>query len=75
MSRPNSLMPMGTSRPTMPQGGAWRIAPPPTQRFLECSADDLKIGEVAELLKEYRRLVEDVRMIGGFMEEDVYHDG
>ena len=43
------------------------------QRFLECSADDLKIGEVAELLKEYRWLVKDVRMIGGFM-EDVYHD-
>jgi hypothetical protein len=68
VSRPNSLMP--------PQGGAWGIAPPPTRRFLECSADDLKIGEVVELLKEYRRLVEDVRMAGGFLEEeDVYHDG
>ena len=37
---------------------------------------DLKISKVAELLKEYRQLVEDVRMIGGFLEEeDVYHDG
>jgi hypothetical protein len=75
VSRPNSLMPMSMSRPTTPQGGAWRIAPLPTRRFLECSADDLKIGEVAELLKEYRRLVEDVRMVGEFLEEeDVYHD-
>ena len=52
------------SRPTTPQGEAWRIAPPSTRRFLECSDDDLKIGEVVELLKEYRRLVEDVRMAG-----------
>ena len=75
MSRPNSLMLMGTPRHTMPQGGAWRIAPLLTQRFLKCSVDDLKIGEVAELLKEYRQLVEDVRMIGVFLEEEVYHDG
>ena len=42
---------------------AWRIAPPSTRRFLECSADDLKIGMVVELL-EYRWMVEDVRMAG-----------
>ena len=61
-----------TSRSTMPQasGWAWRVEPPTTRRFLECSADDLKIGEVAELLREHRRLVEDVRMAGGFSEED-----
>ena len=63
-------MPVATSRPATPQGGAWRVAPPSTRRFLECSADELKIGEVAELLKEYRRLVEDVRMAGGFLEVD-----
>ena len=40
----------------MPQGGAWRIAPPPMQRFLKCSVDDLKIGEVA--------------MVGGGCEDD-----
>ena len=69
-------MPVATSRPTTPQGGAWRVAPPSTRRFLECSADDLKIGEVAESLRGCRRLVEDVRMAGGFLEEeDVYHDG
>ena len=50
--------------------------PPLTWRFLECSADDLKIGEVAELLRDYRQLVVDVRMAGGFLEEeDVYQDG
>ena len=78
-SRPSSLVSVATtSRPTTPQGsgGAWRVAPPPTRTFLECSADDLKIGEVAELLREYRQLVEDVRMAGGFLEEeDGYQDG
>ena len=76
--RPSSLVSVATtSMPTMPQGsgGAWRVLPPMTQGFLECSADDLKIGEVAELLREYRRLVEDVRMAGGFLEEeDMYWD-
>ena len=59
-------MPVATTlRPTTLQGsgGAWRVAPPPTRRFLECSADDLKIGEMAKLLRDHRRLVEDVRVM------------
>ena len=57
-----------SSRPATPQQGGLRI-PPPVQRFLECSHDELRIGEVADLLKEYRRLVEAVRVVGGFSTE------
>ncbi|KAK0205608.1 hypothetical protein DFS33DRAFT_1502657 [Desarmillaria ectypa] len=42
---------------------------PPNKRFLDCEVDDLKMSEVAELLKEYRRVVEGVRAIGGFEPE------
>ncbi|ORY65625.1 hypothetical protein BCR35DRAFT_308555 [Leucosporidium creatinivorum] len=28
----------------------------PVQRFMECEAEDLRLGEVAELLREYRKL-------------------
>lgn len=47
---------------------AIRISPP-NPRFLECAADDLKVGEVGELLREYRRLAEAVRAMGGFLDE------
>ncbi|KAK0460569.1 uncharacterized protein EV420DRAFT_1267738 [Desarmillaria tabescens] len=42
---------------------------PPNKRFLDCEVDDLKMSEIAELLKEYRRVVEGVRAIGGFEPE------
>ena len=45
-----------------------RIAPPNT-RFLECSEDELRLGEVRELLREYRRVVEGMRMMGGFADD------
>ncbi|KII87103.1 hypothetical protein PLICRDRAFT_42742 [Plicaturopsis crispa FD-325 SS-3] len=44
---------------------SFRLAPP-HQRFMECAEEDLKISEVGELLREYRKLVEGVRNIGGF---------
>lgn len=44
-----------------------RLAPP-NRRFLECSEDDLKVSEVRELLREYKRLAEGVRAMGGFEE-------
>ena len=56
----------GSSRAASPV--AIRISPPNT-RFLECSEDDLKVSEVPELLREYRRLVEAVRAMGGFHED------
>ncbi|KAF9266281.1 hypothetical protein L218DRAFT_956646 [Marasmius fiardii PR-910] len=47
-----------------------RLAPP-KKRFLECtSADDLRLKDIAELLTEYKRLVDGVRSIGGFAEEE-----
>ena len=44
-----------------------RIAPP-VQRFLECSEEDLRVSEVRDLLREYRRVVEGMRALGGFHE-------
>ncbi|KAG2136104.1 uncharacterized protein EDB93DRAFT_1254091 [Suillus bovinus] len=42
--------------------------PAPSKRFMECAEDDLRVSEVAELLREYRRLVEGVRALGAFDE-------
>ncbi|KAI0642379.1 hypothetical protein C8Q79DRAFT_917389 [Trametes meyenii] len=47
---------------------AIRISPPNT-RFLTCTEDDIKVSEVGELLREYKRLAEAVRAMGGFHEE------
>jgi hypothetical protein len=54
-----------SSRPTSPV--LPRIAAP-NQRFLEAAADDLRLSEVKELLREYRRVVEGLRAVGGFEE-------
>ena len=54
-----------SSRPTSPV--LTRIAPP-NQRFLEAAADDLRLSEVKELLREYKRVVEGIRAMGGFDE-------
>ncbi|KAA1468993.1 hypothetical protein DENSPDRAFT_795350 [Dentipellis sp. KUC8613] len=72
-SRRSSLLPAATgatrfdtpvsSRAHSPVQGR---LPPPSKRFMECTEDDLKVSEVAELLREYKRLVEGVRAIGGF---------
>ncbi|KAJ7057111.1 hypothetical protein C8F01DRAFT_1061395 [Mycena amicta] len=60
-----------SSRPSSPavHGGGLRLLPP-NQRFLDCSADDLRLAEVTELLKDYRRLVDGIRGVGGFVGED-----
>jgi hypothetical protein len=42
--------------------------PPPNQRFLEAAADDLRLSEVKELLREYKRVVDGLRAMGGFEE-------
>ncbi|KIY71262.1 hypothetical protein CYLTODRAFT_441359 [Cylindrobasidium torrendii FP15055 ss-10] len=41
---------------------------PPNKRFMECAPEDLRIAEIAELLKDYRRIVEGVKGIGAFKE-------
>jgi hypothetical protein len=35
---------------------------------LEAVADDLRLSEVKELLREYKRIVEGLRAVGGFDE-------
>lgn len=47
---------------------AIRISPP-NSRFLECTEDDIKVSEVGELLREYKRMVEAVRAMGGFHQD------
>lgn len=42
--------------------------PAPNKRFMECAEDDLKVSEVGELLREYRRLVQGVQAMGAFDE-------
>ncbi|EAU84140.2 hypothetical protein CC1G_08681 [Coprinopsis cinerea okayama7 len=44
-----------------------RLAPP-NPYFLTTPASELRLSEVGELLREYRRLVEGVRSVGGFVE-------
>ncbi|KAF7342115.1 VPS9 domain-containing protein [Mycena venus] len=60
-----------SSRPSSPAvlGSGLRLSPP-NPRFLDCAADDLRLAEVAELLREYRRLVEGVRAVGGFIGDE-----
>ncbi|KAJ7216388.1 hypothetical protein GGX14DRAFT_358898 [Mycena pura] len=60
-----------SSRPSSPaaQGAGLRLTPP-NLRFMDCTADDLRLAEITELLKEYRRLVEGIRAVGGFVGED-----
>ncbi|KAG6884291.1 hypothetical protein C0993_012436 [Termitomyces sp. T159_Od127] len=59
-----------SSRPQSPEPQArspLRLAPPIT-RFVECSAGELRLSEVDELLRDYRRLVEGIRAVKGFDE-------
>ncbi|EIN09471.1 hypothetical protein PUNSTDRAFT_67044 [Punctularia strigosozonata HHB-11173 SS5] len=60
---PNRFDAPTTSRPHSPSAGR---LPPPNAKFMQCSAEDLRLSEVSELLQEYKRLVESVRAIGGF---------
>ncbi|PCH44498.1 hypothetical protein WOLCODRAFT_105227 [Wolfiporia cocos MD-104 SS10] len=46
---------------------AIRISPP-NPRFLNCTEDEIRVSEVAELLREYKRLAEAIRAMGGFHE-------
>ncbi|KAF5332134.1 hypothetical protein D9611_008124 [Ephemerocybe angulata] len=44
-----------------------RLAPP-IQKFVDCNPGDLRLSEIGELLRDYRRLVEGVRAVDGFDE-------
>ncbi|CAE6426175.1 unnamed protein product [Rhizoctonia solani] len=72
-ARRTSLLVPGAPSTTDPQvpSPASSIAPrfqipPPNSRFLECSVDDLKLSEVAELLAEYKRIAAGMQAMGGF---------
>jgi len=64
-SRPSSPL-LVARMPSLSQSPNGNRLPVPNQRFMECNVEELKISEVAELLVEYRRLVEAVRNLGGF---------
>ncbi|KAF8877910.1 hypothetical protein BD779DRAFT_1556262 [Infundibulicybe gibba] len=57
-----------TPSSSRPESPALLQLAPPKQRFLECTVDDLRLSEVGELLREYRRLVEGIASVGGFKE-------
>ncbi|KAJ6614678.1 hypothetical protein B0H10DRAFT_2044325 [Mycena sp. CBHHK59/15] len=74
-SRRSSLLPTVTrfdtpvsSRPSSPAVTMGMRLAPPNPRFMDCAPDDLRLAEVAELLRDYRRLVEGIRAVGGFDE-------
>ncbi|THU89029.1 hypothetical protein K435DRAFT_969273 [Dendrothele bispora CBS 962.96] len=68
---PVSSRPQSPS-PSIPSLSTLRL-PPPNKRFLEASSvNDLRMGEMEELLKEYKRLAEAIRGAGGF---DVAREG
>ncbi|THH10746.1 hypothetical protein EW145_g1107 [Phellinidium pouzarii] len=66
LNRFDTPMSSRTSSPVL-GGRSFHVAPP-NRRFLECTADDLKMSEIPELLQEYQRLVENVRSMGAFDE-------
>ncbi|RDB15935.1 hypothetical protein Hypma_003597 [Hypsizygus marmoreus] len=65
---PASQLHSDTPASSRPQSPAPLHLAPPIQRFIDCPAGDLRLSEVGELLRDYRRLVEGIRAIGGFDE-------
>ncbi|KAF8993241.1 hypothetical protein BDQ17DRAFT_1368587 [Cyathus striatus] len=58
-----------SSRPSSPAPPSLRLAPP-VQRFIDCNPEDLRLGEINELLTDYKRLVEGIRAAHGFVDWD-----
>ncbi|CCM02617.1 uncharacterized protein FIBRA_04720 [Fibroporia radiculosa] len=74
--RSSLLLPAGPAAPRFDSPASSRAASPiairispPNPRFLACTEDDIRVSEVGELLREYKRLVEAVRAMGGFHED------
>lgn len=63
---PNRFETPASSRAASPI--AIRISPP-NPRFLSITEDEIKVSEVGELLREYKRLAEAVRAMGGFHDD------
>ncbi|KAH9947014.1 hypothetical protein B0H21DRAFT_740607 [Amylocystis lapponica] len=75
--RSSLLLPMSAPQPNRfdtpvssraPSPVTIRISPP-NPRFLTSTEDDIKVSEVGELLREYKRLAEAVRAMGGFHDD------
>jgi hypothetical protein len=64
-SRPTSLLPHPPAESHPGLLMPLRLAPP-IQHFVECTPGDLRLSEVGELLRDYRRLVEGIQAVGGF---------
>lgn len=62
----SSIDPQAPSPSPMTGLGPRLQIPPPNPRFLECTIDDLKVSEVAELLADYRRIAAGMQVLGGF---------
>ncbi|CAE6479565.1 unnamed protein product [Rhizoctonia solani] len=58
-TEPPTFSPVGSAPPRF-------LIPPANPRFLECSANDLKLSEVAELLADYKRIAAGMQAMGGF---------
>ncbi|KAF8584031.1 hypothetical protein K439DRAFT_1653309 [Ramaria rubella] len=70
-SRPSSWLPPPTTLPDLSEVVTTHVAPkiripPPNRRFLECAEQDIRVGEVGMLLREYRRMVQALRQVGAF---------
>ena len=57
--------PSTSSQTVMGSGSGLKVAPA-KKRFLDCSAYDLRLSEVNELLAEYRRVVSALSELDGF---------
>ena len=70
----SAMSAVSSSRPESPDVHATTAATqclrlaPPKERFMECTVDELKLSEIGELLREYRRLADGIRAAGGFDE-------
>ncbi|KAF9482648.1 hypothetical protein BDN70DRAFT_874835 [Pholiota conissans] len=67
VTRPGGSPTSSRAASPTPHSPPLRLAPP-KQRFMHCAPDDLRMSEIGELLREYRRLVEGIRSVGGFEE-------
>lgn len=74
-SRPSSWLPPPSIQPDTPaliSPGPPKVRmPPPNRRFLECAEQDIRVGEVGELLREYRRMVQALRLAGAFDDQSL----
>lgn len=67
MSSPTAIPITVSDTSLAPPASSTRVLPPNT-RFLECSADDLKLSEIPALLAEYKRMVDALKARDAFQD-------